>query len=79
MGKRNRFLLYMAVTIVALAMGVTVKTHVRKNDSFFATNLEALSQTETVLCIYDPEFECIVMDPENPELDDTRPYSRWWH
>lgn len=40
--------------------------------------VEALSQTETVFCIYDPDWECTVMHPDNPDLDETRPYSRWW-
>ena len=76
---KKRFLFSLVAAIVAIAGGIAAKNFVRQNDSFFAMNLEALSQMETVLCIYDPEFECIVMDSEHPELDDTRPFSRWWH
>lgn len=43
--KKNK-LLCLAATIMALVICVTIKTHIHKNDTLFAMNLEALASDE---------------------------------
>lgn len=79
----NKVVLTVSTTIVVLAMIVGMKAMMSKMeiDCMLYANIEALAgdeQPNTVMCIFDPNYDCEALHPTDPDKDQIRYYAKWW-
>lgn len=80
---RKKFFLAVSATIVAAAAigGVYVVNNSPVADELFDSNVEVLARDEqpnTVMCIFDPNYDCEALHPTDPDKDQIRYYAKWW-
>ncbi len=49
-------------------------------NELFEANAEALARVEqpdTIMCIYDPDYDCEALHPTDPDKDKIRYYAKW--
>ena len=80
---RKKFFLAVSATIVAAAAigGVYVVNNSPVADELFDSNVEVLARDEqpnTVMCIFDPNYDCEALHPTDPDKDQISYYAKWW-
>ena len=79
--KKKLILAASAAIVAAAAMCGMYAATDSKVDDLFESNVEALAQVEqpdTIMCIYDPNYDCEALHPTDPDKDNIRYYAKWW-